>query len=72
MIAYKVLKDPFSGQVRSVQNIEQPLTSIPCDPANMDYQRFKDQINADEAKLEGDNGVLMTPEEARAYIAELP
>ena len=45
---------------------------IPFDPANTDYQNFKKQINADEAQLEDADGVLMTPEQAKAYVATLP
>ena len=53
-----VVKDNFMG--------------IPFDPANTDYQNFKQQINADEAQLEDADGVLMTPEAAKAYVATLP
>lgn len=45
---------------------------IPFDPANTDYQNFKAQINADEAQLEDAEGDLMTPTEAKAYVATLP
>ena len=41
-------------------------------PDNTDYQNFKAQINADEAQLEDADGVLMTPEQAKAYVATLP
>lgn len=39
---------------------------------NTDYTRFKKEINADEAQLEDADGNLMTPEEAKAYVATLP
>ena len=45
---------------------------IPFDPANTDYQTFRQQINADEAQLEDADGNLMTPEAAKAYVATLP
>ena len=45
---------------------------IPFAPANTDYQTFKAQINADEAQLEDADGVLMTAEEAKAFVATLP
>jgi hypothetical protein len=45
---------------------------IPYDPANTDYQNFKKQINADEAQLEDADGNLMSPEQAKAYVATLP
>ncbi len=48
------------------------LVSIPFDPANTDYQNFKKQINADEAQLEDAEGNLMSPEQAKAYVATLP
>ena len=41
--------------------LEQPL-----------YQTFKAQINADEAELQDADGVLMSPEEAKAFVATLP
>lgn len=46
--------------------------AIPFDPANTDYQNFKSQINADEAQLSDADGNLMTAEQAKAYIKELP
>lgn len=45
---------------------------IPFDPANTDYQQFKQAINEDTAQLEDADGVLMTAEEAKAFIKELP
>ena len=67
---YKVSKTtkPF-GEIVSIQ-IEN--SCIPCDPANTDYQNFKKQINADEAQLENADGNLMSPEQAKAYVATLP
>ena len=47
-------------------------TSIPFAPDNTDYQMFKLQINNQTAQLEDANGVLMTPEQAIAYVATLP
>lgn len=46
--------------------------NIPFAPDNTDYQAFKAQINADEAQLEDADGVLMTPEQAKEYVATLP
>lgn len=45
---------------------------IPFDPANSDYQQFKEQINADAAQLEDADGNVMSPEAAKAYVATLP
>ena len=45
---------------------------IPFDPDNTDYQAFKTQINDQTAQLEDADGVLITPEQAIAYVATLP
>ena len=45
---------------------------IPFDPANTDYQRFKTEIEAGEAELQDSEGVTMSPEEAKAFVATLP
>ena len=47
-------------------------TYIPFDPANTDYQQFKQAINDDTAQLEDADGNLMTAEEAKAFVATLP
>ena len=45
---------------------------IPYDPSNTDYQTFKLQINDESAQLETPDDVVLTPEEAKAYVATLP
>lgn len=70
MIQYKIEKNG-SGQDCAVTIIGQNI-SIPFAPDNTDYENFKYQINRDEAQLENADGVLMTPEEAKAYVATLP
>lgn len=45
---------------------------IPFDPANTDYQTFKTKVLSDEAQLENADGVLMTQDEAKAFVATLP
>jgi hypothetical protein len=47
------------------------LISIPFDPANTDYQQFKIQVLAG-AELQDAEGVVMTQEQANAFIKELP
>ena len=47
-------------------------TSFNFDPENTDYQNFKAQINDESAQLEDADGVLMSPEAAKAYVATLP
>ena len=65
----------LDGNLISLQNCVDRLAdnaTIPFDSANTDYQQFKAQINADEAQLEDADGALMTPEEAKAFVATLP
>ena len=45
---------------------------IPFDTENTEYQNFKAQINDESAQLETVDGVVMTPDEAKAYVATLP
>jgi hypothetical protein len=58
-------------QSTSVLNLDNG-TCIPFDPDNTDYEIFKSQINDETATLETADGVVMTPEEAKAYVATLP
>ena len=67
---YKIHKD-IVGNVSVVVRLSDSA-SIPFDPANTDYQTFKAQINADEAQLEDADGNLMTAEDAKAFVKELP
>jgi hypothetical protein len=45
---------------------------IPFQVDSTDYQLFKAQINSSMAELEDKNGMLMTQEESKAYVATLP
>ena len=45
---------------------------IPFQVDSTDYQLFKAQINSSMAELEDKNGMLMTKEESKAYVATLP
>ena len=67
---YKLIKDELTGLVTMVKRLSDNAF-IPFDPANTDYQNFKKQINADEAQLEDADGNLMSPEQAKAYVATL-
>ncbi len=67
---YKLQKDNLTEKITSIGILENPFTVIPLDPANTDYQTFKKQINADEARLEDADGNLMT--DAKDYVASLP
>ena len=66
---YKLVN--YKGQLSSILRIADNAC-IPFAPDNTDYQNFKAQINADEAQLEDADGDLMTPTEAKAYVATLP
>ena len=46
-------------------------TSIPFNPDNTDYQRFKADVN-EGSELQDSEGVVMTPEAAKAFIQTLP
>jgi len=45
---------------------------IPFAPGNTDYQRFKREINADEAQLQNADESLMSAADAKAFVATLP
>ena len=68
---YKLLEFPLGAEPNTVQRLSD-FACIPFDPSNLDYQNFKYQINNDEAQLETAQGVVMTPEAAKAYVATLP
>jgi hypothetical protein len=65
------LHNDFNGNPFVVEYLE-TRAFIPFDPENTDYQNFKTQINDDSAQLEDADGVLMSPEAAKAYVATLP
>lgn len=45
---------------------------IPFDPANTDYANFKREINEGTAQLQDADGNLMTAEQAKQFVKELP
>ena len=72
---YKIFKTTTHNQEQiSIirNNGNEQYTSFLADPANTDYANFKKEILADEAQLQDAEGVLMTPEQAKAYVATLP
>ena len=69
---YKQCKNPNGTISTSIVQRLSDTAFIPFDPSNTDYQNFKKQINADEAQLEDADGNLMSPEQAKAYVATLP
>jgi hypothetical protein len=68
---YQLKKYSISDQINHVENLDNG-SIIPFDPDNTDYQNFKAQINDESAQLEDVDGVLMSPEAAKAYVATLP
>lgn len=48
------------------------MIDIPTDPMNMDFVKFKKEINSDSAKLQDADGIEMTATEAKAFVATLP
>ena len=68
---YLVANNPITGEASCIKRLSDNVF-IPFDPANIDYQTFKAEINADEAQLEDADGNLMTAEEAKAFVATLP
>lgn len=67
---YKLQIDTITKQESVIRLLDGAC--IPFDPANTDYQQFKQAINDDTAQLEDADGVLMTAEEAKAFVATLP
>ena len=45
---------------------------IPFDPANTDYQQFKQAINDDTAQLQDADGNIMSAEDAKQFVSTLP
>ena len=70
---YKLTLNQFDQPGNMIKKIgEGATTFIPINSDNADYQNFKREINADEAQLEDADGNLMSPEQAKAYVATLP
>jgi len=61
------VKDVLIGVCRLSDN-----AGIPLDHANTDYANFKAQIMADEAQLQDAEGVTMSPDAAKQFVATLP
>ena len=71
---YRLINNSITNRPDSVMktNGDGTMTSIPFDPANTDYQQFKQAINDDTAQLEDADGVLMTAEASKQFVATLP
>lgn len=67
---YKIFKNLITNQAFGV--IFNNNISIPFDPANTDYANFKRQINEGTPQLQDADGNLMTAEQAKQFVKELP
>jgi hypothetical protein len=67
---YKLIKDSISNKVLVVNRLLDNAF-IPFDPANTDYQRFKEQVLAG-AELQDADGNVMTQEQVNEFIGSLP
>lgn len=68
---YKQVKDLITGSIANVIVRISDGASIPFDPANTDYQAFKQDI-AEGKPLQDADGNEMTAEAAQEYLASLP
>ena len=69
---YKLIKSPFDNEIRFVNKQDSNhLLCIPFNPANVDFQTFKKEVLAG-AELQDADGVVMTQEQADAFIKTLP
>lgn len=70
---YKLYSTQIGGIPNAAMTVGvQPQVSFIFDPANTDYANFKKEILADEAQLQDADGNVMTAQEAKDYIKELP
>ena len=70
---YKQYIDNITGKIYKNGIIRLTDKScIPFDPANTDYANFKREINEGTAQLEDADGNLMTAEQAKQFVKELP
>ena len=71
---YKQIINPFTKQLDNliVLYFGENTSFIPFGLANTDYQRFKQEINADEAQLQDVDGNVMSVDAAKEFVAGLP
>jgi len=68
---YKLIKNSLTNQINFVERLSDNAY-IPFDPANTDYANFKREINESVAELQDADGNLMTAEQAKQFVKELP
>jgi hypothetical protein len=71
MRTYKLYKTSGGQDAAITTNEDGLVTSFLFDPDNTDYQTFKKEVLAG-AELQDADGNLMTPEQAKTYVATLP
>lgn len=67
---YKLINHGLSNQPYMV--LREDGAFIPFAPDNTDYANFKREINEGTAQLQDADGNLMTAEQARDFVKELP
>jgi len=67
---YKLVKTPYVEEIRMV--LWNNSVYVPFDPANIDYAKFKRDINDNKDKLQDADGNEMSAADAKAYVATLP
>ncbi len=67
---YKIINSSITSKPTSIKRLVDGAF-IPFDPANTDYQRFKEQV-LDGAELQDADGNVMTQEQANEFIGSLP
>lgn len=72
MIMYKQYKYLDGSVVNNAIIRVADNACIPFDPANMDYQAFKTQVNDGTAQIEDADGNIMTEQQAIDYVKGLP
>lgn len=71
MMYKQLVGDPIvNQQAQCIYKISN-MSCIPFDPANTDYQKFKQDI-AEGATLQDAEGNEMSAEDAQAFVATLP
>lgn len=71
---YHLIKNPMTNTVVAVKKQINTNTnmSFVFDSENTDYIFFKKEINEETAQLQNADGITMTAEEAKQFIATLP
>ena len=72
---YNLYKTPMSVVANGAYSTDAVVgksISFLFDTNNQDYQTFKSEVNNDEAQIKDLNGNVMSPDEAKAYVATLP